>query len=275
MQKQGGGSKATPSQRGGKQRGGGNDPSCGCDMQAGWPPASEFPRGGLQGGGLNFNEFNLALTKNGKTRHLKGQWNTEMNENENMNENMNENQFMNENMNENMNETMNMGTTNQNKSVKTNNKKRNKTNKKRGSSAPNGYSNLAYKGEKYLKNNTSGEVFQITEKGTIGNSMGYYVTPKSGKPYMTQMPPPLETETLEQQMNRLSQPITPMPKSQGNIMRTQLPPELDMSDDYETEPPEGETVSNRKSLSQKGGKRRKYTRKGKQTKRRMTRRRRT
>lgn len=56
--------------------GGGNNPSCGCDMQAGWPSASVFPRGGLQGGGnWNFNEFNLALTKNGKTRHLRGKWN--------------------------------------------------------------------------------------------------------------------------------------------------------------------------------------------------------
>ena len=257
MQKVGG------AKRGGKQRGGGNDPSCGCDMQAGWPPASQFPRGGLQGGGsLNFNEFNLALTKNGKTRHLKGKWNNEMNE-----------------VNENMNETWNMGNNNQNQNeMKTKNKKRNKTNKKRVSSAPNGYTNLAYKGEKYFKNKTSGEVFQITESGNVGNSMGYYVTPKSGKPYLTQMPPPLETETLEEQMNRLSQPITPMMKSQENFMRTQLPPEpemMDNSEDYESEAPEGESSSMRRSLSQKGGKRRKHTRKGKHPKRRMTKRRRT
>jgi hypothetical protein len=230
-----------------KQQGGGNDPTCGCDMQAGWPSASQFPRGGLQGGGFDFNEFNLALTKNGKTRHLKGKWNTEMYEN------------------------------NQNKSVKkTSNKKRNKTNKKRGSSAPNGYSNLAYKGEKYLKNNTSGEVFEINENGARGNSIGFYVTPKSGKPYMTQymtqMPPPLKTE---QQMNRLSQPITPVTKSQSINYRTQLPPEpeiFNMAENYETEPPEGQTESRRSSLALNGGGR--MTRK-KYHKRRSTRRRRT
>jgi hypothetical protein len=246
-----------------KQQGGGNDPTCGCDMQAGWPSASQFPRGGLQGGGFDFNEFNLALTKNGKTRHLKGKWNTEMNEKMNMNENMNEN--MNMNMNENM----------RNKSVKkTSNKKRNKTNKKRGSSAPNGYSNLAYKGEKYLKNNNSGEVFEINENGARGNSIGFYVTPKSGKPYMTQMPPPLETE---QQINRLSQPITPVTKSQStNYNRTtQLPPEVEtfnMAENYETEPPEGQTESRRSSLALNGGAR--MSRK-KYHKRRSTRRRRT
>jgi hypothetical protein len=59
-----------------RQGGGGNDPTCGCDTQAGWPSAAELPRGGIQGGGtMNFNEFNLALTKNGKTRHLRGTWN--------------------------------------------------------------------------------------------------------------------------------------------------------------------------------------------------------
>lgn len=38
---------------GSKQRGGGNNPSCGCDMQAGWPSASVLPRGGttMQSGG--------------------------------------------------------------------------------------------------------------------------------------------------------------------------------------------------------------------------------
>ncbi len=92
MQRQGGGScpcsggllKGGSSQRGGScpctggllQAGGGNNPSCGCDMQAGWPSTSELPRGGIQGGGnWNFNEFNLALTKNGRTRHLRGKWN--------------------------------------------------------------------------------------------------------------------------------------------------------------------------------------------------------
>lgn len=87
MQRQGGGSCPCSGgllKGGSNHRGGGNDPTCGCDMQAGWP--SNLPRGGIQGGGSkvttdqrggnwNFNEFNLALTKNGKTRHLRGKWN--------------------------------------------------------------------------------------------------------------------------------------------------------------------------------------------------------
>ena len=253
---------------GSRQRGGGNNPSCGCDMQAGWPPASEFPRGGLQGGGWDFNEFNLALTKNGKTRHLKGKWNSMENE---MNETMN------------MNANMNMNAMSMNNKTNTKKKnKRGKTNKKKRSSAPNGYSNLAYKGKKYYKNNNSGEVFEITENGTLGNSIGYYVTPKSGngKPYVTQMPPPAETQYIEelQQENRLSELITPTPKSielKSNYT-TQLPPEpetFNMSENYEIEPPEGEVVSTPKSLSLKGGRRHK-TRKAKHHKPKASRRRR-
>ena len=49
MQKQGGGNCPCS---GGLLKGGGNNPSCGCDMQAGWPSASVLPRGGptMQGG---------------------------------------------------------------------------------------------------------------------------------------------------------------------------------------------------------------------------------
>ena len=242
-----------------KQQGGGNDPSCGCDMQAGWPSASEFPRGGLQGGGSwNFNEFNLAMTKNGKTRHLKGKWNNMGNENEN-NMNMGFNNLENRNKNKNK------------------NKKKNKTNKKSRTSAPNGYSNLAYKGKKYYKNMNSGEVFEINKNGAVGNSIGYYVTPKSenGKPYVSQIPPPFETETLQTEVNRLSQPITLQPKSgMNNFMRTQLPPEAEnfnVSENYETEPPEGQTESRRSSLAMNGGKRKTMK---KHHKRRSTRRRR-
>lgn len=60
-------------QGGGKQRGGGNDPTCGCDMQAGWPPASTFPRGGLQGGAIKNAKFSFSLTNNeGKVHNYKG-----------------------------------------------------------------------------------------------------------------------------------------------------------------------------------------------------------
>lgn len=250
---------------GSRQRGGGNNPSCGCDMQAGWPPASEFPRGGLQGGGgWNFNEFNLAVTKNGKTRHLKGKWNNES-ENENVNETILEN--------------MNMSVINNQTKLKNKNKnkKRNKTNKKKRTSAPNGYTNLSYEGKKYYKKNNSGEVFEIRENGNLGNSMGYYVSPRTGKPYVTPLPPPMETEALQEQENRLSQPITPAAKSQpNNLIQTELPPEPEIenySENYDTEAPEGQSESRRSSLAQNGGKRRRST-KRKHHKRRVTRRRR-
>jgi hypothetical protein len=238
---------------GGKYRGGGNDPTCGCDMQAGWPSASTFPRGGLQGGGnWNFNEFNLALTKNGKTRHLKGKWNN-MNTVE-ANADEEENISLNTNM------------------------KRNKTNKKRASSAPNGYSNLAFKGKKYYKKTNSGEVFEATTNGTLGKSMGFYVTPKSGKPYLTQMPPRLEnegTEPPEVNLNR-TEPVTPPKKTQGKA-ETELPPALENNnaeeEDEENSSPEPETEGmdeeneSQKSLSMKGGRRHRKTRKTKHKKR--------
>ncbi len=56
-----------------RQGGGGNNPSCGCDMQAGWPPASEFPRGGIQGGGRRIEDFKLQLRmNNGTVQRYKG-----------------------------------------------------------------------------------------------------------------------------------------------------------------------------------------------------------
>lgn len=90
MQRMGGGSCPCS---GGLLKGGGNNPSCGCDMQAGWPSASVLPRGGtsMQGGKWNFNEFNLALTKNGRTRHLRGRWNNNRNSNRRTNNTNNNN----------------------------------------------------------------------------------------------------------------------------------------------------------------------------------------
>jgi hypothetical protein len=52
--------------------GGGNDPSCGCDMQAGWPSASVFPRGGLQGGGISSFNVNL-INESGKHMRFHGE----------------------------------------------------------------------------------------------------------------------------------------------------------------------------------------------------------
>jgi hypothetical protein len=155
-----------------------------------------------------------------------------------------------------MNNTMAMNTNRNNK----------KTNKKRASSAPNGYSNLAYKGKKYYKQTNSGEVFEITNKGTLGKSMGFYVTPKSGKPYLTQMPPPLENEPIETPEVNLTRtnPITP-PKTPKPT--TETPPEPEENESGRTDDsspdPESEGVNDEeeentkgKSLSMNGGKRR-------------------
>ncbi len=122
-------------------------------MQAGWPSASEFPRGGLQGGGSwNFNEFNLALTKNGRTRHLRGRWNNgnTMNNNNNNNNNNNGNG---------------------------NTKRKHKTKRRTTSAAP-ALKKLAFKGEMYETNTKTGATYKN------GNYVGTYVRPASGKPYI-------------------------------------------------------------------------------------------
>lgn len=173
---------------GGKHRGGGNDPSCGCDMQAGWPSASELPRGGLQGGGnWNFNEFNLALTKNGKTRHLKGKWNKNNNGmrpsmntgNSNMRNNTNNTNNTN-NMKNNSNNTNN---TNNMKKMTNNNKKTRKmntmkTNNRPMTTAPPPLENLMYEGRLYQTNRASGDTYEN------GKYVGKYIRPNSGKPYL-------------------------------------------------------------------------------------------
>ncbi len=53
-----------------RQGGGGNNPTCGCDMQAGWPSASELPRGGIQGGGGRRLKLNCRVinTNNNQSR---------------------------------------------------------------------------------------------------------------------------------------------------------------------------------------------------------------
>ncbi len=250
MQKQGGG------KRNGKQQGGGNDPTCGCDMQAGWPPASSFPRGGLQGGAIKEAKFSFSYNDNeGKSHSYEGTLKKKNNKGNNNKRNnlMNESMTMNNNVN-----SMNMKT--------------NKTKKNKPSSAPNGYNNLALKGKKYYKKRNSGEVFEITNNGGLGKSMGFYVTPKSGKPYLTQMPPPLENEKPETPNVNLKKtvPITPI-KTATEKLETEMPPEPeenepmtmtnnnnangDSSPDPESEAPEGEENQGR-SLSMNGGRRR-------------------
>jgi hypothetical protein len=249
---------------GGKQRGGGNDPTCGCDMQAGWPSASSFPRGGLQGGGIKEANFSLSWNNNeGKKHSYKGT----------LKRNNRNNAIPNNNMP--MNNTMNLNV---------NNKKTTNKNKKRNiaSSAPNGYSNLAYKGTKYYKQTNSGEVFEITNNGTPGKSMGFYVTPKSGKPYLTQMPPPLENEPMETPEVNLTRtnPVTP-PKKTTVKPNTELPPEPennepgsmneneedDNSPDPESEGVNEEEETKVRSLSMNGGRRRRRHRRATRRKR--------
>jgi hypothetical protein len=156
---------------GGKQRGGGNNPSCGCDMQAGWPSASQLPRGGLQGGGnWNFNEFNLALSKNGKTKHLRGKWNKNNNGNRqtmNNDNNGNKRNTMRNNTNNNNNNNANRNTTNKRNTMKNNN-----------ALPPSNLDKLMYEGKLYETDRRTGKTY---ENGTY---VGTYVRPNSGKPYL-------------------------------------------------------------------------------------------
>jgi hypothetical protein len=147
-----------------KQKGGGNNPSCGCDMQAGWPSASELPRGGLQGGGnMNFNEFNLALSKNGKTKHLRGKWNKN---NGNGNNNSNNNRKATQKNNNRKNNTNNTNNTNINTISSIN------------ATPPSNLDKLMYEGKLYETNRKTGATYEN------GNYVGKYVRPNSGKPYL-------------------------------------------------------------------------------------------
>lgn len=202
-----------------RQGGGGNDPSCGCDMQAGWPPASEFPRGGLQGGGaLNeINSFNLALTnKTGKTVHYKGKKNGNNNNNtnsmmsnntnNNTNNNSNTNSYNNvneymsnmnnnnpNNFNNNPNNNKNsynnpneyMSNTNNNpmnfNNNPTNTGNRNTKTQKRMTSAPNGMEKIVLKGKRYYSNRATGNTYTRMANGNMGTYVGKMVTTKSGQ----------------------------------------------------------------------------------------------
>jgi hypothetical protein len=143
--------------------GGGNDPTCGCDTQAGWPSPSELPRGGIQGGGtMNFNDFNLALTKNGKTRHLRGKWNAK----NSMKKTMRSMKTM-------------MGSNNIRSMMGTNNMMTNMgSTKKMVTSAPPDIEPISYKGKNYFTNRVSGDTFRN------GVYVGKYVRPNSGTPYL-------------------------------------------------------------------------------------------
>ncbi len=259
--------------------GGGNDPSCGCDMQAGWPPASTFPRGGLQGGGnWNFNEFNLALTKNGKTRHLKGKWNNGMNSvysnnsNRNSNNSNKNNNTINMNsLNSNGNINNKNGNTNNNNNNKKNNKKNNKTkknNKKTPSSAKK-LKNIMYQGKVYQTNNETGDTFQN------GKYVGKYIRPNNGAPYLEMTPetpeygpktPPYTPETpeygpqtppLPEEANNNNNNNTNN-KNNNNNNKNNKNNNNTNTGNYDEEPPKEKEGAR---LSQEGGRRRRKTRK--------------
>lgn len=220
--------------------GGGNDPSCGCDMQAGWPSASELPRGGVQGGGnWNFNEFNLALTKNGKTRHLKGKWNTNngMNVSQNtMNSNLKLNTPKNNNMNKNNtknNKKNNNNTKNNKKNNKNNNNKRNNTTRPT-TSAPPDLEKLMFEGKVYETDRKTGNTYEN------GEYVGKYIRPNSGKPYLDRATP--RTPNYKPETPNYAPPDAEEDSNEGS------------SEEYDTE--ENNTnVKTPKSLSMNGGRR--------------------
>lgn len=204
-----------------RQGGGGNDPSCGCDMQAGWPPASQFPRGGVQGGGA-INSFNLALTNNeGKVTHYKGKRNNGMasapttvagllnlNTNANGNRNNNSNMNLNTNANGNGNNNMNLNNnnTNMNMNLNTNANSNNNINMNLNNNANNNNTNanatinamlsesnaevappkssmekIVFKGKKYYKQKNTGNAYTRNKNGKQGPYVGRFVENTNGK----------------------------------------------------------------------------------------------
>jgi hypothetical protein len=196
-----------------KQGGGGNDPSCGCDMQAGWPPASEFPRGGLQGGGA-INSFNLALTNNeGKITHYRGNRtngngnananaNANANLNQNNNTNLNQNNTLNQNSNlnqnnNNRNQNANQNNTNQNQKTNNNvnlnldlNENENETealnamlSERNEEVVPKKSSleKIVFKGKHYYTHKNTGNAYTRSKNGKQGSYVGRFVENSNGK----------------------------------------------------------------------------------------------
>jgi len=178
-----------------RQGGGGNDPSCGCDLQAGWPSAAELPRGGLQGGGgaNNVNRFNLALVnKTGKTTHFRGYRNQNMENNNNNNNNsmnsMNSNTSMNS-----MNSNTSMNSMNSNNSMSINNSMNLENNM---SSAE--MKKVVLNGKRYFTT-ANGNTYTRSAKGKKGNYVGKIVRSNNGSqkinsslPESLGLPPNLE-----------------------------------------------------------------------------------
>ncbi len=162
------------------QRGGGNDPTCGCDMQAGWPPASEFPRGGLQGGSRRL-KLNCRVVKNN---------------------NKNNNRASRNNNNNNNNNT---GTL---------------PNSIPSSAPTRSMKKMAYKGKRYFVNRGTRKVYSMLSNGKVGTEVGSLkmkngrkTLVRTNKP-ITSMPPPLtnnmngeDYENVEESMSG-TQPLS-------------------------------------------------------------------
>jgi hypothetical protein len=208
-------------------------------MQAGWPSASVFPRGGLQGGGglNNINSFNLALVnKTGKTTHFRGRRNQNlnsnnaMNTNSNMNNNsMNSNNLNNNNMNSNtMNNNMNSSTMNNNNNnnnntnMNNNNSNNNntntfKTNKSNMTKKAMAAKKIVYKGKRYYSN-SKGDVFTRSNNGEMGPYVGKLVRSNNGTSVLNtsipqESPPDLETMNNSFGSNR----ATPLSQEGGSM----------------------------------------------------------
>lgn len=238
--------------------GGGNNPSCGCDMQAGWPPASQFPRGGLQGGGLNNMKsanFQFSLTnKSGKQHKYKGR----INANNSMN-------------------MMNVSANTSNANLNSRGSKKNKTQKKntnrRATSAPPGMRKIAYQGTPYMEEIATGKTYSLTSNGNKGTFVGTYVRPNSGEPYLESPP---GAEAMENNNNNNNMNGNNNNNNNMNINNNNNNMNINnnnnnnmninnnnnnnnnMQNDYDDEnPPEEKN----KRLSMEGGKRRRVTRK--------------
>jgi hypothetical protein len=186
-----------------RQGGGGNDPSCGCDLQAGWPSPSELPRGGLQGGGAvnNINSFNLALVnKTGKKTRFRGYRNQNMTNNNNSNVSMMSNNNNNNTnvsmMSNNSNVSMNsMMTNNSDVSMNTNNSMNLENNM---SSAE--MKKVVLNGKRYFTT-ANGNTYTRSAKGKKGNYVGKIVRSNNGSqkinsslPESLGLPPNLEDD---------------------------------------------------------------------------------
>jgi hypothetical protein len=213
---------------GGKQKGGGNDPTCGCDLQAGWPSASALPRGGLQGGGnnttKNIQEFNLRFRrKNGTEMHYEG---TRVNNSNNNNNNTRKNN----------------NTTNNNTNTTAIENEPEETISQTVTSAPSTtLKKIVHKGKPYFLSTTM-NVYERSNAGNKGKMVGKLVRGSKGTTIKR-----ARTATTNTNTNANMNTTISTPASEPN------------SKTYDLE--EMPTTTARQPLSQEGGRRGRKTRK--------------